>query len=93
MSRTFAFESCFALKVKGDGGGEATWIVDAKNGKGKVEFNGKAKPDVTFTTSDADLFDLMRGELNPQKAFFAVSYKTCFRNSQLNRGRARADPF
>ena len=62
--------------MKGDGGGEATWIVDAKNGKGKVEFNGKAKPDVTFTTSDADLFDLMRGELNPQKAFFAVSYKT-----------------
>lgn len=72
--------------MKGDGGGEATWIVDAKNGKGKVEFNGKAKPDVTFTTSDADLFDLMRGELNPQKAFFAVSHKTCFRKSKLSRG-------
>ena len=64
----------FAFKVKRDkGGGEATWIVDAKNGKGKVEFGGKAKPDVTFQASDSDLFDLMSGKLNPQKAFFAVS--------------------
>ena len=62
----------FAFKVKGDKGGEATWIVDAKNGKGKVEFNGTAKPDVTFQMSDSDLFDLMSGKLNPQKAFFAV---------------------
>ena len=63
----------FAFKVKADKGGVGTWIVDAKNGRGKVEFNGKAKPDVTFQASDADLFDLMSGKLNPQKAFFAVS--------------------
>jgi len=66
----------FAFKVKRDkGGGEATWIVDAKNGKGKVEFGGKAKPDVTFQASDSDLFDLMSGKLNPQKAFFAGKLK------------------
>jgi len=65
----------FAFKVKRDEGGEATWIVDAKNGKGKVEFNGKAKPDVTFLTSDSVLFDLMSGKLNPQKAFFAGKLK------------------
>jgi len=65
----------FAFKVKGDKGGVATWIVDAKNGKGKVEFDGKAKPDVTFQASDSDLFDLMSGKLNPQKAFFAGKLK------------------
>ena len=70
----------FAFKVKGDKGGEATWIVDAKNGKGNVEFNGKAKPDVTFQTSDSVLFDLMSGKLNPQKAFFAVNPSNCIFN-------------
>ena len=63
----------FAFKVKADKGGVATWIVDAKNGKGKVEFNGKAKPDVTFQADDSTLFELMSGKLNPQKAFFSVS--------------------
>merc|ERR1712045_525621 len=64
----------FAFKVKADKG-VGTWIVDPKNGRGKVEFNGKAKPDVTFQASDADLFDLMSGKLNPQKAFFAGKLK------------------
>ena len=31
----------FAFKVKGPDGAVATWIVDAKNGAGKVELNGK----------------------------------------------------
>ena len=31
----------FAFKVKGPDGVVATWIVDAKNGAGKVELNGK----------------------------------------------------
>ena len=78
----------FAFKVKRDEGGEATWIVDAKNGKGKVEFNGKAKPDVTFQTSDSVLFDLMSGKLNPQKAFFAVIYpfvlSLIYKNSDIS---------
>ena len=70
----------FAFKVKGDKGREATWIVDAKNGKGKVEFNGKAKPDVTFKTSDSDLFDLMTGELSGEWAFFTVIHPIVFFN-------------
>lgn len=81
-----------------------TWIVDAKNGSGSVEFEGKskyskmvyiflrivalnqpkcwfctsfisAKPDVTLNMGDADLFDLMSGKLNPQKAFFQGKLK------------------
>ena len=68
----------FAFKVKGDKGREATWIVDAKNGKGKVEFNGKAKPDVTFKTSDSDLFDLMTGELSGEWAFITVIHPNVF---------------
>merc|ERR1719419_2140520 len=56
-------------------GSEGFWIVDAKNGNGSVEFNGKAKPDVTLTISDSDLVDLMVGKLNSQKAFFQGKLK------------------
>lgn len=31
----------FGFKVKDSNGNEALWIVDAKNGSGKVEFEGK----------------------------------------------------
>ena len=31
----------FGFKVKDANGNLATWIVDAKNGSGKVEFDGK----------------------------------------------------
>ena len=31
----------FGFKVKGPNGNEVLWIVDAKNGSGKVEVNGK----------------------------------------------------
>ena len=34
-----------------------------------------AKADVTLTLGDADLFDLMVGKLNPQKAFFQGKLK------------------
>ena len=33
----------FAFKVKGPQGTTVTWIVDVKNGYGKVELNGKGK--------------------------------------------------
>eukprot|EP00092_Neocalanus_flemingeri_P010355 GFUD01011158.1.p1 GENE.GFUD01011158.1~~GFUD01011158.1.p1 ORF type:complete len:135 (+),score=46.64 GFUD01011158.1:22-405(+) len=66
----------YAFKVKGGPGGtEGFWIVDAKNGTGAVEFNGKAKPDVTLTMADGDLVDLMMGKLNSQKAFFQGKLK------------------
>eukprot|EP00094_Tigriopus_californicus_P006679 TCALIF_06431-PA protein Name:"Similar to SCP2 Non-specific lipid-transfer protein (Oryctolagus cuniculus)" AED:0.10 eAED:0.10 QI:44/1/1/1/1/1/8/130/503 len=65
----------FAFKVKGSDGTDGTWIVDAKNGSGAVEFGGKAKPDVTLTLKDEDLVDLMLGKLNAQKAFFQGKLK------------------
>merc|ERR1711997_305931 len=66
----------YGFKVKnGPDNKEGFWIVDAKNGLGSVEFNGKAKPDVTLTISDSDLVDLMTGKLNSQKAFFQGKLK------------------
>ncbi|EZA60067.1 Non-specific lipid-transfer protein [Ooceraea biroi] len=61
--------------INGPGGAEGYWIVDAKTGKGKVEYNGKTKPDVTFTVSDTDVVDFISGKLNPQKAFFQGKVK------------------
>ena len=63
----------FAFKVKGDHGGEAKWIVDAKHGKGDVVFDGEAVPDATLQATDSDMFDLLSGKLNPQIAFLRVS--------------------
>ena len=82
----------YGFKVKnGPDNKEGFWIVDAKNGLGSVEFNGKgedfgqtkilnalffaAKPDVTFTISDSDLVDLKTGKLNAQNAFFQGKVK------------------
>jgi len=66
----------YGFKVSGGPGGkEVTWIVDVKNGSGKVEFEGKATPDVTLSMNDQDLMDLMSGSLNAQKAFFQGKLK------------------
>merc|ERR1712126_591525 len=66
----------YLFKVKGGpGGAEGLWILDAKNGSGSVEFEGKAKPDVTLIIKDSDLVDLMSGKLNSQKAFFQGKLK------------------
>merc|ERR1712212_8394 len=66
----------YSFKVKGGPNGSlGNWIVDAKNGTGKGEFNGTDKADVTLTMSDQDLLDLMTGKLNSQKAFFQGKLK------------------
>ncbi|EEB10353.1 Nonspecific lipid-transfer protein, putative [Pediculus humanus corporis] len=66
----------FAIKVKnGAGGKDGYWVINAKTGKGSVEFNGKSKPDVTFLIDDNDVTDLLTGKLNPQKAFFQGKVK------------------
>ncbi|XP_021954159.1 non-specific lipid-transfer protein isoform X2 [Folsomia candida] len=65
----------YCFKVQGKDGKEVHWIVDVKNGKGKVEFQGKTNPDVTLQMDDQDLMDLMSGTLNAQKAFFQGKLK------------------
>lgn len=61
--------------INGPGGAEGYWVIDAKTGRGKVEYYGKIKPDVTIVISDTDITDFISGKLNPQKAFFQGKVK------------------
>lgn len=65
----------YCFKVQNEDGKVGVWILDMKDGKGKVKFNGKEKPDVTLVMKDADVVELMMGKLNPQKAFFQGKVK------------------
>eukprot|EP01067_Filipodium_phascolosomae_P004872 Filipodium_phascolosomae@DN2849_c0_g1_i1.p1 len=53
-------------------GGKAVdfWVVDLRNGVVKNEKSGEGTPpDATFSISDADIFEVVMGKLNPQIAF------------------------
>lgn len=70
-----AVRGIFCFKVKNSDGKEGMWIINCKTGKGSITYNGKEKPDVTFTVNDEDIRDLLTGKLNPQKAFFQGKLK------------------
>ncbi|XP_058977261.1 sterol carrier protein 2-like [Musca domestica] len=66
----------YGFKVtNGPGGKTGFWVINAKEGKGKITYNGKEKCDVTFIVSDEDVTELMTGNLPPQKAFFQGKIK------------------
>jgi len=65
---------CFHVN-KGPDGKSVKWLIDLKNGSGKVELNSDTKPECTLTMADADLFDLMTGKLNSNSAFFSGKLK------------------
>lgn len=66
----------YGFKVtNGPGGAEGYWVINAKQGKGKITYNGTEKPEVTFIINDKDVTELLKGEINPQKAFFQGKVK------------------
>nr|CAH7754905.1 unnamed protein product [Callosobruchus chinensis] len=65
----------YGLKIINRNGKTGYWVINCKQGKGKIEFNGKDKPDVTFILKDADIKELLTGKIPPQKAFFQGKVK------------------
>ncbi|KAJ8936908.1 hypothetical protein NQ318_010935 [Aromia moschata] len=65
----------YGLKVVKANGDTGTWIINCKTGKGKIEFNGKDKADITFIVKDSDVVELLMGKIPPQKAFFQGKVK------------------
>jgi putative sterol carrier protein len=66
------FKGVALFKIDG-----ANYLVDLKNGGGKVYFDKESepKPDVTLTMSDDVFVKLASGKLNPQMAFIQGKLK------------------
>lgn len=69
------FRGIYGIRVKKNNGKEGYWVINTKKGTGKIEYNGKDKPEVTFLIKDEDVIDFITGKLNPQKAFFQGKVK------------------
>lgn len=66
----------YGFKVtNGPNGQTGYWVIDAREGRGKITFNGTDKPDTTFIINDDDVTELISGKLPPQKAFFQGKIK------------------
>ncbi|XP_076005528.1 peroxisomal multifunctional enzyme type 2 [Genypterus blacodes] len=69
-------DAVFGWEITRDGKTAAQWTIDLKNGSGSLHEGPHAgKADVTFTVSDEDFIEVVKGNLNPQKAFFAGKLK------------------
>ncbi|XP_041848519.1 sterol carrier protein 2 [Melanotaenia boesemani] len=74
----------FAFNVKdGPDGKEATWVVDAKNGKGSVSCEPGENADCIFSIGDHDLPNLMTGKASLQKAYSEGKLKVRGNESML----------
>jgi len=65
----------FDIIMKKGGKPVATWELDLKNGKGLVRQGKAAKPDATFTMTDADFDAVCNGKLSGQNAFMTGKMK------------------
>ncbi|XP_077455960.1 peroxisomal multifunctional enzyme type 2 isoform X2 [Stigmatopora argus] len=66
----------FGWEITKDGETVGEWTIDLKNGSGALHrgaYGGKC--DVTYTVSDEDFVEIVRGKLNAQKAFFSGKLK------------------
>ncbi|KAB0801340.1 hypothetical protein PPYR_05694 [Photinus pyralis] len=64
------FRGIYGFKIQKSTGEEEYWLVNTKTGKGTVEFNNiSVKPDVTFTSKEEDIVDLLTGKMDVQQAF------------------------
>jgi len=54
---------------------ESYWILDLKNGKGKVEEGKVDKPDTTLELTQSDFLDMSAGKADPQKLYFGGKLK------------------
>lgn len=67
----------YRFDIKADGE-KRSWLVDLKNGPGKVEEvtgNDEAKGECLIIMKDADFIDLMTGKLDGQTAFMGGQLK------------------
>lgn len=65
----------YGLKIVKSNGDTGLWVINCKTGKGKIEFNGKDKPEVTIIVKEGDIVELLTGNIPPQKAFFQGKVK------------------
>jgi len=52
-----------------------SWTMDLKNAPGNIKQGTAEKADCTFTISDDDFANVVKGTLNPQQAFFQKKLK------------------
>ncbi|XP_073675004.1 peroxisomal multifunctional enzyme type 2-like [Garra rufa] len=64
----------FGWEISKDGKTVRQWTIDLKTGRGSLQ-RGAGKADVSFSISDQDFMEVVKGKLNPQKAFFAGKLK------------------